>query len=681
MSSSSGGDYSKFTFRLDEKDYKGAIPEHFSTPEFGGSTTKRVIGVKFIPKGTMMFHSYRQDEPAPGETTEQTVNRNLANFLQRFCLNICEYEKESDSFKICFTTEGNKSKFFFPGPCAGFGLMYAENYNTTMLCVTKRDMYVSYLKSGYYPDDSLIIHRKIPFSSEDLVNFDGDRIVNCERLNNEYTCMTTDNTDPCLKKEYILEGKVDGYTTLSIPDSIASIKDDGKILTSYKKQNLVFYDFLQNLLKRISAEKEGEKKQLLLTLYNSLLLLLETDTKTGFISAGISEYAFQPFGYQSSDSNYIPMVTKETKKLFDIIEDKMQNGVLLKRVVRVKRENLEKFIEKFVQPNAVLQPLKLFTTSGTFNVNQVNSKNKNTSLINTITNFLGNYVPLTEDKKYTITHDIAKYLFRDLGGFIWEPRSNVFVVNNSAVSNRTESLSLKYVLKGGKSVKPVTIGFNDFNITENVAENIYAYFYKILNILVSNMYWNLDNYYKGQLDIYKILLPGSEETINILEGPFFQPFNSKKILKFENILLIFTSLHSFLEKNTGIQSEYTKLIKVNYDYFKNISQEIMKYGSIRGNTIGGRRIKKLMATRRNRKTRHKMKGGATRRNIMLEEEERGGHSSMNLVSHTKESLESMSGMMKLPLMNKVFAHLPQTKNNMVNSRIASSTEKYLKYTS
>jgi hypothetical protein len=681
MSSSSGGDYSKFTFRLDEKDYKGAIPENFSTPEFGGSTTKRVIGVKFIPKGTMMFHSYRQDEPTPGETAEQTVNRNLANFLQRFCLNICEYEKETDSFKICFTTEGNKSKFFFPGPCAGFGLMYAENYNTTMLCVTKRDMYVSYLKSGYYPDDSLIIHRKIPFSSEDLVNFDGDRIVNCERLNSEYTCMTTDNTDPCLKKEYILEGKVDGYTTLSIPDSIASIKDDGKIMTSYKKQNLVFYDFLQNLLKRISAEKDAEKKQLLLTLYNSLLLLLETDTKTGFISAGISEYAFQPFGYQSSDSNYIPMPTKETKKLFDIIEDKMQNGVLLKRVVRVKKENLEKFIEQFVQPNAVLQPLKLFTTSGTFNVNQVNSKNKNTSLINTITNFLGNYVPLTEDKKYTITYDIAKYLFRDLGGFIWEPRSNVFVVNNSAVSNRAESLSLKYVLKGGKSVKPVTIGFNDFNITENVAENIYAYFYKILNMLVSNMYWSLDNYYKGQLDIYKILLPGSEETINILEGPFFQPFNSKKILKFENVLDIFTSLHSFLEKNTGIQSEYTKLIKVNYDYFKNISQEIIKYGSIRGSTIGGRRIKKLMATRRNRFSRHKMKGGSTRRNIMLEEEERGGHSSMNLVSHTKESLESMSGMMKLPLMNKVFAHLPQTKNNMNNSRIASSTEKYNRYTS
>jgi hypothetical protein len=560
-------------------------------------------------------------------------------------------------------------------------LMYAENYNTTMLCVTKRDMYVSYLKSGYYPDDSLIIHRKIPFSSEDLVNFDGDRIVNCERLNSEYTCMTTDNTDPCLKKEYILEGKVDGYTTLSIPDSIASIKDDGKIMTSYKKQNLVFYDFLQNLLKRISAEKDAEKKQLLLTLYNSLLLLLETDTKTGFISAGISEYAFQPFGYQSSDSNYIPMPTKETKKLFDIIEDKMQNGVLLKRVVRVKKENLEKFIEQFVQPNAVLQPLKLFTTSGTFNVNQVNSKNKNTSLINTITNFLGNYVPLTEDKKYTITYDIAKYLFRDLGGFIWEPRSNVFVVNNSAVSNRAESLSLKYVLKGGKSVKPVTIGFNDFNITENVAENIYAYFYKILNMLVSNMYWSLDNYYKGQLDIYKILLPGSEETINILEGPFFQPFNSKKILKFENVLDIFTSLHSFLEKNTGIQSEYTKLIKVNYDYFKNISQEIIKYGSIRGSTIGGRRIKKLMATRRNRFSRHKMKGGSTRRNIMLEEEERGGHSSMNLVSHTKESLESMSGMMKLPLMNKVFAHLPQTKNNMNNSRIASSTEKYNRYTS
>jgi hypothetical protein len=683
MGSSSGGDYSKFTFRLDEKDYKGSIPEHFSTPEFGGSTTKRFIGVKFIPKGTMMFHSYRQEEPLPGETAEQTVNRNLANFLQRYCLNICEYEKETDSFKICFTTEGNKSKFFFPAPCAGFGLMYAENYNTTMLCVTKRDTYVAYLKSGYFPDDSMIVHRKIPFSSGDLINFDGDRIVNCERLNSEYTCMTTDNTDPCLKKEYILKGRLDGYTTLSIPDSIASIRDDGRIATSYKKQNLVFFEFLQNLLKRISAEKDAEKKQLLLNLYNSTLLLLETDSKTGFISAGISEYAFQPFGHMSSDSNYIPMTTTNSAKLFEVLEEKQQNGIPVKRVIRVKKENIEKFIEQFVAPDAILQPVKLFTTAGTFNITaNLNNSAKNTGLLNTITNFLGNYIPLTEDKKYSITYDIAKYLFKDLGGFLWEPRSNVFVLNNSAVSNRSEKLSLKYILKDGKSVKPVTIGLNDFKITENVAENIYAYFYKILNMLVSNIYWNLDNYTKGQLEVYKLLLPGGEETINILEGPFFQPLNSKKILKFENSLQTFALFHSFLEKNTGVQSEYTKLIRTNYDYFKNISQEIVKYGSINDKKItGGFKAKKLNITRRNRKNRYKMKGGAeTRRNTMLIEEQRGGRSSNNAVSLSNESLKNMSTMMKLPVINKLFAKIPVTKNNMQTVSNTGTNEKYKRYT-
>jgi hypothetical protein len=677
MGSSSGGDYSKFTFRLDEKDYKGAVPQYFSTPEFGGSTTKRFIGVKFIPKGTMMFHSYRQEEPLPGETPEQTINRNLANFLQRYCLNICEYEKETDSFKICFTTEGNKSKFFFPGPCAGFGLMYAENYNTTMLCVTKRDTYVAYLKSGYFPDDSMIVHRKIPFSSGDLINFDGDRIVNCERLNSENTCMTTDNTDPCLKKDYILQGKLDGYTTLSIPDSIASIKDDGAIMTSYKKKNLVFFEFLQNLLKGISAEKDAEKKQLLLNLYNSMLLLLETDTKTGFVSAGISEYAFQPFGYMSSDSNYIPMITTNSAKLFEVLEDKQQNGIPVKRIIRVKRENIEKFIEQFIAPDAILQPVKLFTTAGTFNIN-ANANSNNAGFLNTITNFLGNYVPLTEDKKYSISYDIAKYLFKDLGGFLWEPRSNIFVLNNNAFSNRAEKLSLKYILKDGKSVKPVTIGFNDFRITENVAENIYAYFYKILNILVSNMYWNLDNYRKGKLEVYKLLLPGGEETINILEGPFFQPLNSKKILKFDIALQIFASLHSFLEKNTGIQSEYTKLIRTNYDYFKNISQAIIKYGSINDKKMaGGFRLKKLNITRRNRKNRYKMKGGAeTRRNNMLQEEEKGGRSSLNAISLSNESLKGMNN----PVMHKLLLKLPENKNNMQKSSNLSSLEKYKRYT-
>jgi hypothetical protein len=700
MDSSSRGDYSKFTFRIDEKDYKDAIPEHFSTPEFGATTTKRYIGVKFIPKGTMMFHSYKQEEALKGETVEQTVNRNFANFLQRYCLHTCEYEKDSDSFKICFTTEGNKSKFFFPGPCAGFGLMYAENYNTTMMCLTKRDMYVAYLKSGYYPDDTLIPHRKIPFSSGDLINFDGDRLVVCDRLNSNNSCITTDNTDPCLKKQYILEGKIDGYTTVAIPDSIAAVRDDGSITTSYKKKDLVLFTFLQNLLKRVAEEGDAEKKQLLLNLYNTLLLLLETDTKTGFVSAGIAEYALQPFGHMSSDSNYLPLVTHETQGLFDIIEE---SGA--KKVVRVKRQNMKKFIQDFVEPYTILQPLKLFTTSGSFDISQQNrnfdvsqqnrnfdvsqrngnnANKKNNTLLNTLTNFLGTYAPLTEDQKYRISADIAKYLFKDLGGFLWEPRSNVFVVENSVVANRSEKTSLKFVVKDTKTIKPVTIGFNDFRLGENVAENVYAYFYKILNLLVTNMYWNLDTFYKKRLEVFKIALPGAQEAMSVLEGPFFQPFHTKKVLKYENILNTFASLHSLIERNTGIQSEYTKLIKTNYTYFKTITQHFLNtkkglnnYGTITGGYVNMKKLNTAKIRRNNKNKNRTLRNRMNTSEKMLEEEERGGRSSMNVVPHSKESLQGLSSMMKLPAMKSLFVKLPPVK---ANSPRKINTNMYAMYT-
>jgi hypothetical protein len=688
MNSSSRGDFSKFTFRLDEKDYKGAIPEHFSNAEFGGTTTKRFIGVKFIPKGTMMFHSYRQDEPLTGETLEQTANRNLANFLQRYCLNTCEYEKNTDSFKICFTTEGNKSKFFFPGPCAGFGLMYAENYNTTMLCLTKRDMYVAYLKSGYYPDDSLILHRKIPLTSGDLINYDGDRVVSCDRLNSPYTCMTTDNTDPCLKKKYILEGKVDGYTTVSIPDSILSIKDNGTLAANYKKKDLILFTFLQNLLKRVADEGDAEKKQLLLNLYNSLLLLLETDTKIGFVSAGISEYAFQPFGHMSSDPNYLPMLTQNAKGLFEVLEEQ-KNGETLKMVVRVKRENMEKFIKDYVEPYSILQPLKLFTTYGNLDINQ----NKNNGGVwNTLTNFLGNYAPLTEDQKYKISYDIAQYMFKDLGGFLWEPRSNVFVLAQAPFSNRTEKISLKFVLRDTKSVKPVPIGFNDYKISEDVGTNVYAYFYKIINLLITNRFWNLENHSKGQIDVFKISLPGSQEFMSVLDGPFFQPLNTKQVLKFDRALEVFASIHSFLERGTGVASEYSKLIKKNYSFFKNISDYIVdrtntkkNYATI-GQSLSGGFRKKLNMRRTRKKNRlqgkiqHKSRRKTMKGGSILEEEEKGGHSSTNIVLHSKKSLKGMSNMLSLPAAKSLFAKIPSGANQQ-NPERPYNTSLYSMYTS
>ena len=682
MNSSYEGDFNKFTFRLDEKDYKNALPEKFSDKNFGATTTKRYIGVKFIPKGTMMFHSYKQDEPIPGETLEQTANRNLANFLQRYCLQICEYEKNTDSFKICFTTEGNKSKFFFPGPCAGFGLMYAENYNTTMLCATTRDMYVAYLKSGYYPDDSLILHRKIPLTSGDLINYDVERVVACDRLNSPYTCMTTDNTDPCLKKQYILEGKLDGYTTVSIPDSILSIKDNGTLSANYKKKDLILFTFLQNLLKRAAAEGDTEKKQLLLNLYNSLLLLLETDTKIDFVTAGISEYAFQPFGYMSSDSNYLPMATQNTKGLFEVLEEEKKDGNLLKMVVRVKRENMEKFIKSYVEPYAILQPLKLFTTYGSLNINE---NRNNSGIWNTLTNFLGNYAYLTEDQKYKISYDIAKYMFKDLGGFLWEPRSNVFVLSQVPFSNRIEKTSLKFILKDTKTVKPVTLGFNDYKISEDIATNVYAYFYKIINLLITNKFWNLENHSKRQIDVFKISLPGSQEFMSVLDGPFFQPLNSKQVLKFDGALEVFASIHSFLERGTGVESEYTKLLKTNYSFFKNISKYIIDRTNMKKNyaTIGGGFRKKLnqLVTRKKTKLLRKccrrktMKGGS-----ILQEEEKGGHSSTNIVMHSKKSLKGMANMLNLPAAKSLFAKMPSGATQQ-NPERSYNTSLYSMYTS
>jgi hypothetical protein len=343
---------------------------------------------------------------------------------------------------------------------------------------------------------------------------------------------------------------------------------------------------------------------------------------------------------------------------------------------------MEKFINSYVEPYSILQPLKLFTTYGSLDINE---NNTNRGVWNTLTNFLGNYAPLTEDQKYKISYDIAKYLFKDLGGFLWEPRSNVFVLAQETFSNRTEKTSLKFILKDKKSVKPVTIGYNDYKISEDIATNVYAYFYKIINLLITNKYWNLENHSKGQIDVFKISLPGGQEFMSVLDGPFFQPLNSKKVLNFDRVLEVFASIHSFLERGTGVESEYTKLLKTNYSFFKNILDYIVDRTNTKKNyaTIGGGGLNKKLirgVTRKKsrllRSSRRKtMKGGS-----ILEEEERGGHSSTNIVLHSKKSLKGMANMLNLPVAKSLFAKIPSGVNQQ-NPERSYNTSLYSMYTS
>lgn len=517
-------EYTDFTYRIDSKTYSPP------PPNFGPGNTRQ-LAVKMIPKGTLLFHHYLQVPKPAGFTQEEALYQNYATFLQRFAVQDCKYVKEEQAFEVCFSTTNSSSKFFFGVPAAGFGLPYlGDKYNACISFVTTRDMYITLLKSGTRIPDKEAFHRKQPISEPSLQNYDMDRVRVCNQFPENESCIKGNEWDPCLTQSYRLEKKIDGFTAISNPDCIVNFKYDPRSGLSVfeerdkrnkskkvpKKMTLYLREFLQS----IEDERDPRKKDLLMRLYNTMMLLLETDTKMSTVLAGFAEYATEPFGYQSADAGFFPGNYAAAGKpepaasLFSVQEDRLDStGKLVFRKVKVPLENMEAFVEAYLNPNLVVKPLSIHTPNGRIAPGQGAFKEMR---------------PIQARLRAEINCDIAKMLFEEMGGVLYEQRSNVLILARSDVCARDGLTKTRLMCDTSsglfppnvKTINEIPIGHHDLFIND-LKDTELASLFKLLQLGIANSR-RTEN---GELHEYGYVDSFNNRFLVIPAGPIFQPFD------------------------------------------------------------------------------------------------------------------------------------------------------------
>jgi hypothetical protein len=626
-------EFTDFTYRIDTKDYSSNKPKNF------GPGDVREIGVKLIPKGTLLFHHYLQKDYPADYSQEDRNYANYATFLQRYAIQDCKYIKSENEFELCFSTTNSKSKFFYPVPAAGFGLAYlGEKYNSCITFVTTRDMHVAMLKSGTRIRDDLAIHRKIPMSFPGKENYDVDRVRICNKIGGieNPTCEDGNDYDPCLTESYRKEKKIDGYTAIGIPDSILQFMTEG-----FRPRLNKLRDYLREFLNSIDRERDPYKKDLLYRLYNTIMLLLETDVKNNSIAVGFAEYALEPFGHEAI---FPEMNGDEGDDIFRIIEDKRNaSGSPVFRKVRVPVKSIGEFVKRFLDPHNVVKPILVSTTKGSYSANLAN---------------FGNYPAVTSESRKDINYSIAHFLFEKMGGMLYEPRSNLLLLARECESIRQQPTKTQFICDktsglfppNQNTIGPIIIGHHDQSLLTNQDIDMVS-LYKILQMTISNTKKSFDD----KVHMYDFVDTRGFQ-FAIPAGPIFQPFDPS--LSSQHVLETYWDILQTIESGMNVHSWQHIHLQNQFDHIKGwftfpfSERNNPRYhaGYFTPLQIGGKRLN-ILGTRRNlgKKLKIKTKRNYTtknrnnRKNIMYTDsdgfcEETGGHSSMNIVPHTEATL-------------------------------------------
>lgn len=621
-------EYTDFTYRIDTKDYSTNKPPNF------GPGDKREIAVKLIPKGTLLFHHYLQTDYPADYSQEDRNYTNYATFLHRYAVQDCKYDRTAKEFEFCFSKTNTKSKFFYPVPAAGFGLSYfGDKYNSCITFVTTRDMHVAMLKSGTRIRDDLAIHRKIPLSFPGQENYDVDRVRICNKISGPEnpSCEVGNDYDPCLTDSYRTEKKIDGYTAIGIPDSIMQFmyKQEG-----FSPRNNKLRDYLREFLSSIDSERDLYKKDLLYRLYNTIMLLLETDVKNKSVAIGFAEYALEPFGHET-------IFPEDDDGLFRILEDK---GDVFRKV-RVPAKSVGEFVKRYLDPHNVVKPILISTTKGVFTPESAN---------------FGNYPVVTPEFRKDINYSIANFLFEKMGGVLYEPRSNLLLLARECESIRQKPTKTQFICDKTSGlfppnqtiIKPIIIGYHDqFILTNQDIDK--TNLYKILQMMISNTKKGFDD----KVHMYDFVDKRGFQ-FAIPSGPIFQPFDSR--LSSQYVLETYWDILKTIENGMNVHSWQYIHLQNQFNHIKGwlsfqfSERNNPKYhaGYFTALQMGGKRldtrrnVEKKLKNKTTTKRNYTIKNRNNRKNIMDTDsdgfcKETGGHSSMNIVPHTEATLKDL----------------------------------------
>jgi hypothetical protein len=325
----------------------------------------RNISIQTIPKGTLLYHYYNhiayKDEFSVKNTTnpiseEQYHKEQIVYYFSRFAFQNIIYNKEDDTVVFELSRGLVNPKYYFGVPYVVYGIGVAAGqmltYNTMLPVVVKDDMHIAYLNSGSEIPDETTLHREYPDKY-----FNYQRASTCDKLTNikgtQYNGKIAgrgDGYDECLRKQFAAEESLDGITAIAASDII--MKYDN-IMKEY-----IHGATYGNLYSKIQRYKDlvarPESTDYQKSIYTTIMLGLNQDTRGNTDNIGFKEYALHPFGKKGyKGEHFLPAPTDASYTIVESVEGEYQK-------ISVPFANFQAVYTRYIEPNLIVKPLRIF---------------------------------------------------------------------------------------------------------------------------------------------------------------------------------------------------------------------------------------------------------------------------------------------------------------------------------
>jgi hypothetical protein len=511
------------------------------------------IPIQTLPSGALMHNYFTFPNRDAGEGDLQFTNRLLAIFLSRYGIN-CVYDPNDITVNFCFSRIRAKYQFYYPNPCAGFGVQgWGTGFNTGLVCTTKRTTRWAYLKSGTKVPNAVVNHRKYAPAGAGNPAYDQDRLRICDRYRdrchyNPGIGENGNNWDICMTPEFMVANQVDGITAIAGEDDLMDItrNDAGYVFDTRRK---TMYTAINNWIRAKHDHGNIASDQLL---YAMNLLCLETDyipsnVGLGKIAVGFREFNCPPSGWREpTDANIPPAQLPAATYGQDGIEYAIENqwdfsdgrDNLVGRKFKFPAtlagiERIANFIREYVTRHTIMRPVCMFTPHGRLAFDPEARFPFDEAQIGALAAPGFNMQQLNDLNQYNLNRRIGEWYaaLQPLSHLYFDFRLNVFFYTAPGMTNISHPFQINFHNELGDSI----IGLNLFTCLINNNINLLQLF-KIAHEIISNRKW--DNW----MNI--IIIAGNR--YQIPSGPFYNSL-SLPIANYDNMPSVYLRILEELE--------------------------------------------------------------------------------------------------------------------------------------
>lgn len=493
---------------------------------FPSNNYSRVLPVKSLPKGTLLFTYFAATVPPEDYSPEEKAKHSFSELVGNSIMP-CTYNKETNSYTLTYCKYNFMGNYYYPVPCAGFGILTYDT-NTAVACLTSRDADVAYLKTGGSP---LIgqVPTKMDMATAanyEWVDFDFKRVQRCDHIETGGKCNDANNYDICLNPEFMRKESLAGYQAIAYPDRLAEMKQinvggEGRFGFDKNLMGRRYQTWLENVVSHGNQESD-------LFLNHMNMLCLETDISYAYdaIFPAFPEYFLYTFG--ENDPVQLMNSLPDDPIIVGKNAVETEGDLIVKLEVTVGAADIHQFLETHIFPYTITRPFNMFNSNGSGLADSLpvllaekpplfKQNNRPTN------NAVKNREQQRGEYEYLVNHNIAEAIYNMRSALVYDLTKNLILVIDEAASERAKPMLRGRITADVRQDQgPFPIGFYDI-LLKDIAAAERALIIKGHHEMLSDA--SIAVYDKLFMHEYLITNHETRELYHVPIGPFFNHYS------------------------------------------------------------------------------------------------------------------------------------------------------------